>query len=249
MFKYEELKAFLKYAKKIAKITPLINWNGEDGIILRHDVDLDISAAYRLSRIEKKLGIRSTFFIMTTCHIYNPLSKFNRKMLSEMSQDGFEIGLHFDPTIYRKIGLDKLQKKVEFEAQILENIIGKKVTSISLHTPSINGQYPIFDGYRNAYDKKIFSSECYLSDSRMIFQTNPYEFVKRAKKQPIQILLHPMFYTKHGRNFIEILCKFIFDMTGHTDSIFRVNSTYRQLIEGNRLWDFVIKEKGEHSRD
>ena len=148
-FKYKNLKEFLRYMKSISRVTSLANWDGSNAIILRHDVDLDVRAAYNLSLIEKECDVESTFFIMTTCYFYNPLFLENRKKLSEMANNGFEIGLHFDPTVYGDISMNELKSKVDMEAKILESICNHKVTSVSLHNPSIHGQFPIFDGYRN----------------------------------------------------------------------------------------------------
>lgn len=195
-FTYKNLKEFLCYIKTISKVTSLTNWDGSNAIILRHDVDFDIKAAYNLSLIENECGVESTFFIMTTCHFYNPLSSANREMISKMANNGFEIGLHFDPIIYDDISVNELKSKVDMEAKILESIVNQEVKSISLHNPSVNGQFPLFEGYKNAYHKDIFSDNAYMSDSCMNFRgKNPFEFVKKSKKQPIQILLHPTHYT------------------------------------------------------
>ena len=246
-FKYEELKEFLYYMKSISKVTSLANWDGSNGIILRHDVDFDIRAAYKLSLIEKECGVESTFFIMATCHTYNPLSLTNRKMLSEMLNNGFEIGLHFDPTVYgSNISVSELKSKVDMEAKILESIVNQEVKSVSLHNPFIHGQYPIFKGYKNTYQKDIFSDEAYMSDSRMSFKgKNPFEFVKKAKKQPIQILLHPLHYTENGGNYLEIFANFILNMIEMIDENFKVNSTYSSLIGDEKLIDYIIRKEGK----
>ena len=242
-FKYEKLKEFLHYMKSISKVTSLANWDGSNGIILRHDVDLDIRAAYNLSLIEKECGVESTFFIMTTCHTYNPLSLANRKMLSEMANNGFEIGLHFDPTVYGNISVNELKSKVDMEAKILESIISQEVKSISLHNPTVHGQYLIFEGYKNAYHKDIFSDKVYMSDSYMNLSKKPFEFVKKSKRQPIQILLHPAHYTEEGDNYIEIFCDFVLEMTEYIDTYYRINSTYLSLIGDERLIDCIIRRE------
>ena len=100
IFKYAEFKKFINHTKNFGKIVPLSEWDTPNAIILRHDVDFDIEAAYRLAMIEAEYNIRSTFFFLTTCHTYNLLSLPNRIKLYEMVKLGFEIGLHFDPTIY-----------------------------------------------------------------------------------------------------------------------------------------------------
>ena len=58
-------------------------------------------------------------------------------MLLEMANSGFEIGLHFDPTVYDNIPSNEFKIKVDMEANILEFITNQKVKSISLHNPSI----------------------------------------------------------------------------------------------------------------
>ncbi len=113
-----------------------------------------------------------------------------------MVGDGFEIGLHFDPTLYPKESVEGLKEKAIFEASIVEFVTGKKVKSISLHNPSIHGQYPMFGGFRNAYAPEYFQPENYMSDSRMSFRDkNPYEFIKKAATNKLQILLHPIHYS------------------------------------------------------
>lgn len=241
-FKYEKLKEFLRYIRRYFKVTSLANWDGSNGIILRHDVNFDVRAAYNLSLIEKECSVESTFFIMTTCHTYNPLSLANRKMLSEMADNGFEIGLHFDPTVYGGISVKGLKSRVDMEIKILESIVNLEVKSISLHNPSIHGQYPIFEGYNNAYHKDIFSDEVYMSDSLMSFSgKSPFEFIKRAKKQPIQILLHPTHYTENGGNYLDIFASFILNLTEMIDNNFKVNSTYLSLIGDEMLIDLIIR--------
>lgn len=236
--------------KSISKVTSLANWDGNKAIILRHDVDLDIRAAYNLSLLEKECGVESTFFIMTTCHTYNPLSLANRKMLSEMANNGFEIGLHFDSTVYGDISVNELKSKVDMEAKILESIVKQEVKSISLHNPFVlDGQYPIFEGYKNAYQKDIFFDEVYISDSCMNFKgKNPFEFVKKTKKQPIQILLHPLHYTENGGNYLDIFASFILNLTEMIDKNFRVNSTYSSLIGNEKLVDYIIRRKENDDR-
>ena len=94
-------------------------------IILRHDVDLDLYPAYKISQIEKQLGIKSTFFIMTSCQNYNPLSATNRKLLKDIQNDGHEIGLHFDPSIYHDCSIKDLNKKAKKEILLLESVTMK----------------------------------------------------------------------------------------------------------------------------
>lgn len=243
-FTYLELKNFLTFAKNIAPITALRDSNNKNVIILRHDVDFCLSFAYNIAKIEKKLDINSSFFVRTTCHTYNPLSSINRKIITKLNKDGFEIGLHFDPIIYGNINHNELKNKVEFECKILENIIHEPITSISLHNPSISGKYPIFKGYNNAYSRDIFSDECYLSDSCMNFRgKDPYDFVQKVKKFPLQIVIHPMHWSEKESEYIDIFNHYIHNQVDYIDTLFRDNYTYRQCILNNKLSNYIFEGK------
>jgi hypothetical protein len=107
-----------------------------------------------------------------------------------MIDSGFEIGLHFDPTIYNNIELG-FKKEVE----IFEKVFDTEIKSVSLHNPSIHGSYPLFDGYINAYSPELFEESRYLSDSLRNFRgKDPFEFIKNIKDKPMQIVLHPIYY-------------------------------------------------------
>jgi hypothetical protein len=108
MFSYTALTSFLLEAKAAASVFPLRDFAGQPGIIMRHDVDLDIVPAYRLAQIEKDAGIRASFFFLMSSDTYNPASGTNRALLRDMAEEGFEIGLHFDPTIYPDADHDTL---------------------------------------------------------------------------------------------------------------------------------------------
>ena len=144
LFTYDYFKALMARAMEIAPITTLDGRKDGLCVILRHDIDLDIPLAYEMAMVEEEIGIRSTFFIMTTSHFYNPTSSKNREYLFAMAQKGFEIGLHFDPTIYGNADLEELKVHADRECSILESVIGHNITSISLHNPSVTGKFPMF---------------------------------------------------------------------------------------------------------
>jgi peptidoglycan/xylan/chitin deacetylase (PgdA/CDA1 family) len=227
IFKYEELRRFFSELNKSGKSQLFKDWTGDKVFLVRHDVDFDINLAHKLAQIEKEENIVSTFFILTTCESYNVLSKKNSQLLKEMIAMGHEIGLHFDPTLY----IGNLETAVEKEAEILSFACGEKITSISLHNPSLHGQYPMFDGYVNAYDPKMFSDENYISDSRYLFRgKNPYEFLNKINESMVQILLHPMHYSETGGGYDEVLSNTFIHYMNEVHNNFKVNSTYRDQV-------------------
>ena len=64
-------------------------------------VDFDLQLALDLALFEKEIGIKSTYFILTTCESYNVLAEKNKEILKKIISLGHEIGLHFDPTLYK----------------------------------------------------------------------------------------------------------------------------------------------------
>ncbi len=214
IFKYSEYRRFLQELKSQASVKSFSQWEGENCFLLRHDVDLSLQLALDLAKIENEENVNATFFILTSCRTYNCLSNPSKILIRQIQDLGHEIGLHFDPSIYPD---GNLEKEMKFEAQVLERIIGEKITSISLHNPSVHNQWPEFEGYFNAYDKKIFGNDRYLSDSRMDFRgKNPFEFIKNVKDRPIQVLTHPMHYTENGDSYSTIIPNYIVE---HIDSI------------------------------
>ncbi len=231
VFSYSKYVEFISHLKSQGPISTFRDWDGSNCFLLRHDVDFDISLAHRLSQIEKDQGIRSSFFILVSGDTYNPLSLTNRRLLLEMADSGFEIGLHFDPTIYPFSNDGDLEKYVKNEAQLLESVVHRPVKSVSLHNPSVHGQFPIFQDFINAYDPKYFNDACYISDSRMNFgKKEPFEFVKAISRGPIQVLLHPMHYSESGHSYPNIMSEHICRYTRTIHNNFSVNSTYREQV-------------------
>lgn len=59
-------------------------------IILRHDVDKWPENAVELAKIEKKYGLRSTYYWRNVKHVYTP------SMIREQAKMGHEIGYHYE---------------------------------------------------------------------------------------------------------------------------------------------------------
>lgn len=94
----------LKRLKERFIIKPIRDFGGEIAsktIYLRHDIDHDIECAYEMALAESKMGVRSTYYVLTTDTATHWWADRNRresglKMLLEMQEMGHEIGLHYD---------------------------------------------------------------------------------------------------------------------------------------------------------
>lgn len=209
-FTLESVQAFLRRLGEIAPIYRFCDRPPIDagGFLLRHDIDLDLVPAARLAAVEKSVDVRSSLFVMTTNEFYNPAAPPERRLLRQLVADGFEIGLHFDPTVYGDCPADELQAAAANEAESLARITGAPVQSLSLHNPAVSGVYTLFDGFLNAYDPAYFSPDKYISDSYMhvsFARNEPYQFVNRGRDRLVQILLHPCQFNDREIGFVEIL--------------------------------------------
>ena len=61
IFAYSEYRTWLSHVKENHEIWRLCDYpmNGAKGVILRHDVDLDVVAAHRLSQIKSDCGVHT----------------------------------------------------------------------------------------------------------------------------------------------------------------------------------------------
>jgi hypothetical protein len=168
------------------------------GLINRHDVDWSLEDAYNLSQLEQDNGINSTYYIRLNSDLYNPKSKKNRTILKKMN-NFFEIGLHFDSSIYDK---KNIKKGFFQEMNILTDIIEDKIYTFSDHMPRTFGYIdPYIKNVISAYNKRIFVKRNYLSDSRYDYKKNFSDYVDLSKKKVIYLLTHPEYYINSKRSY------------------------------------------------
>ena len=229
-FTYKDYILLIIKMMKISKINTFKSHaesNLQNGYILRHDVDIDLHCAYKMASIESEMGISSTYFILSTSDLYNINSKKNRQLIKKMDKDGFEIGLHFDPTIYGDVSDEQLYMHVLNETKIIEDIIGKKIESISLHNPSVHNKYPIFINYNNAYDKRFFSEENYISDSCKSFRNKDiFKFIEYGKDNIIQVVFNPIHFSEKQETYSESFLEIIKNKVIEIDDMMKPNKTY-----------------------
>lgn len=159
------------------------------GILLRHDVDDEMESSLEMAKMESGVGIQSTFYFLISCPFYNIFSQRGRYIIESIKGMGNEIGLHFDPSIYEDV-----DKNFSREINMLEEYLGNRVHSVSVHRPSLHNIYPNFKGFIDAYDKDLFSKNNYFSDSRFEFYGDIKEIIRQAKKGLVQLLFHPISY-------------------------------------------------------
>ena len=234
-FSYAGIARLLTEINKTSDFIPLCQFREKRGVVLRHDVDLDIQPAYDLCSLESDLGLSGSYFFLINADTYNCQSIRNRKLLRSMADRGFEIGLHFDPSVYEEVAEAALCQYANEEAKILEDVIGARVTSVSLHNPSVKNHFPILPGWINAYDPAVFTETIYLSDSRMIFRHDPLSFFSQASDVNRQLLLHPEHYSASGEAYPHAMLTYLRRTMHRVHDIFSENSRYKELVDSGLL--------------
>ena len=90
--KWAEFCSVLKEKGYISIPARDVKSNSGNYIVLKHDVETDVSHAYRIAEIEHQYGHRGSYYVQA----YLLDDKHNIKILSEMQAMGHEISYHYD---------------------------------------------------------------------------------------------------------------------------------------------------------
>ncbi|WP_199118117.1 hypothetical protein [Pedobacter sp. ASV28] len=195
------LSAFLKRGYTFKKFREPQDKNGQ--IVLRHDIDFDISFAYKAALVEKQLGIQSTFFFLLRSEFYNPFSKPNFDLIKAIQHMGHDISIHFDPSIY-----DDFKEGFIEEITYFKHVFNTEIDIISIHRPNDffqNHDEPIAN-IPHTYQKKYFKDIKYFADSTGAWRFgNPIESEEFSNLHSIHLLTHPIWWFVEGNNNLEIL--------------------------------------------
>jgi hypothetical protein len=165
-FTYEKYEEFLLKVSDTSKylVLPInefrkVSDTGKIVIGLRHDVDIDLELARKFSQTEKKLGFRSTYYILHTADYY--LEDQNNKavhadsiipvLLDMQNNSGLEIGWHNDlvtlQVVYQIDPVDYFHRELDW---LRSN--GLKISGTASHGSDFCREY----NYLNFY----FFEEC-----------------------------------------------------------------------------------------
>lgn len=134
-------------------------------LLMRHDIDTSPRNALEMARLEHRLGVRSSYFVLLHSPLYNPAASVHWDALRELMSLGFEVGLHYDTEFYLARGLDPLAG-VLADAAALEKILGMPIKSVSQHRPASSLFLKELNAhYVDAYNKDLMTDARYISDS------------------------------------------------------------------------------------
>lgn len=168
-------------------------------LLLRHDIDIDPTAALPMAEVENSIGARSTYFVLLSNRHTNPLDKEFRQSVQRLAALGHWVGLHFDATQY-DLSVDDPQfaSFVSREVELLEWTTGVTTDSVSFHRPAreLLGSpgsltAPLSHTYENVFLREIE----YCSDSSGRWSYGPPQDRDAHKVgKPFHFLTHPVWW-------------------------------------------------------
>jgi hypothetical protein len=168
-------------------------------LLLRHDLDIDPIAALPMARAEAEVGARATYFVLLSNRHTNPFDVEFRSAVTELTQLGHWVGLHFDATQYSvNAESPDFAAAVGKEARWLGQICDVHVDSVSFHRPSRdlisssnNLTAPLTHTYENVFIREM--EYCSDSSGRWAYGP-PEERTAIAEGRPFHFLTHPIWW-------------------------------------------------------
>ncbi|RXK07203.1 polysaccharide deacetylase family protein [Halarcobacter bivalviorum] len=172
---------------------------GNSFTLWRHDVDFSIHRAYALANIEKRMNVKATYFLQLGSFFYNIFEEEIKELILNILSLGHQIGLHFDPTQYKINTKEDLEKYLNFEKNILENLFQVEIKVFSFHNPT--EEILKYDDFNysdmiNTYAKYFKENVEYCSDSNGYWRYKRLEDFLNEKHTKIQVLTHPAWWQK-----------------------------------------------------
>ena len=204
MFDIEEFKELIRKLKKTEKIFST-NWQQKNKnlIFLRHDIDFSLNCALQVAEVEKDLEVCSNFFFMMSSNMYNLLSKENLTIVKDIKKMNHKISIHLDYNLL--INHNFLNEEVK----LFEKMFQTKVDIISIHRPRefLKNNNEKVGKIAHTYQDAYFKEMEYISDSSGV---NPKakidDFInKKGSDKNLQLLIHPIWWTKSTKNATETL--------------------------------------------
>jgi len=204
-FSYRFYENTLKELQKNHEFVFLDNVSNND-VILRHDIDIALEPALKMAKIENKLGISSTFFILFQSSFYNPFSVSSLKIIKEILDLDHRIGFHYDSSVYIKNHL-RPKEIIMKEIDIMNKYYDTSIREIAAHNPTTNDKLKIIlPGIIDADSKKFKENRKYLSDSVQNWREG--SFSNYISEKNLYILIHPIWWSKDNLKREEILKSF-----------------------------------------
>lgn len=192
-FTFDFYRSLLTELKKHYEFSSFSNYSPERKVYLRHDIDVFPENIQNFVDLEVQVGVRSIFFFQPNCSFYNLLSPEIGKIIRDIEDSGFELGLHIDAA---DLSSDQaIGKEVKSLFDFYSGYY-KLSNIISFHRPPErvlrNTKVP---GFVNTYEDHFFREIRYFADSnRRPFYEQLHNSLEQDMTKSIQLVVHPYWW-------------------------------------------------------
>jgi hypothetical protein len=159
-------------------------------LLLRHDVDLSLSAALAMAEVEAEEGVQSTWFLMTRSTFYNLASSDGEHALARLRELGHRVGHH---GVHPHVDLDDRFDRV-----------------VAWHNPEPEFMGAEVPGAVNVMRPPFFDRDHYRSDSNQDWRgASPRDPLARREYAWLQLLIHPEVWMYEGGTMRETMEAFL----------------------------------------
>jgi hypothetical protein len=159
-------------------------------LLLRHDVDLSLSAALAMGELEAEENVQSTFFLMTRSTFYNLDSSEGAHALTRLRELGHRVGHH---AVHPQVDLDERFDRL-----------------VAWHNPEPEFMDIDIPGAVNVMRPPFFDTDHYRSDSNQDWRgASPQERLERGDYEWLQLLIHPAIWVYPGETMRETMDAFL----------------------------------------
>ncbi len=167
-----------------------------DVALWRHDIDISPQRALALAKVEAASGVIATYFVQVSSRYYSVLEPEIASVLREIVALGHDIGLHFDAHVCSHQVSGDYDRRIAFEAHILEEVAETRVASFTLHNSTtlvgVSLNEPYRAGLINGTCSDLRNSYSYCSDSNGLWRFRTLaEMIADPSVTRLYALTHP----------------------------------------------------------
>jgi len=121
----ELLTEILRRGYNVFGVAEWIKSNPSEGVLIRHDIDRTPANALLTARVERDLGIKSTFYFRILPHCFKP------EIIREIHSMGHEIGYHYEDLSLSKGNISEAVSLFRKHLTLVREI--SPVTTVAMH--------------------------------------------------------------------------------------------------------------------
>jgi len=162
----------------------------------RHDIDFSPQRALALAKVEAASGVLATYFVQVSSRYYSIFEPEIAAILRQIVALGHDVGLHFDAEVCAHQAAPDYDRRIAFEAKVLEEVVETSVAAFTLHNPTTLDGVSLNDPYRaglvNASCSDLRASYAYCSDSNGLWRFRSLaEMIADPTVERLYALTHP----------------------------------------------------------